>query len=476
MSKNDERGMATKILQPRSTIAWAVISIVAIALAAVAEGVGVPLLGVAIWVLVAAWHVVAAHPGHRALAALVAGLAVLSVGESVLAPGPASGITPLIVVGLGLLALLLDKPKLDDLRGWALPLLLLLVTAALFVLPTVATSDTGRIAKAVGIAALWCALGLLAWKSRNNDEAVQRFFSFVMAVGVVQVAISLCEAAGASGVRALVAANADGFYEVRSNTILGDWTVRTQGTFGYPIPLAAYLAICLVLAFGCRRIALRGRLALMVLFGIGIVLTGSRSGLVAAGAGVVVILLNRMWTSRGDAASRRTLVAVGVAILVLLVGVGYLLVRAIASNDFSLFHRLSMVTSTVNFLLSAGPLPTTFGVGYGGIERAIASGALGAAEAPVIDNAYLSAFLTSGLAGGIVLVALIVAAFIRARSSLIRGAIVACAVSFFFFDALQWHVVAALFFIVVGFASNAKEPVDANVGAAAAERSGTAAA
>lgn len=459
-------------VSPRNGFVWAGIALGTLGVGGVVDAVGLGYVGLALWVSVAAWYVIASGRGTLTPAAIAASIVILAFSESVVSPGPVATVGPLLVLGLVGGALAGDatalRPLLDVLpRSRVLPLVLLLAFAVLFVASTVATADTSRIAKAGGIAAMWAVLAVAGlWMSRSRGEMASRIEPVVLAIGLVQVAISLLEAADAPAIRTWVAANAEGVYDLRLNTILGDWTIRTQGTFGYPIPLAAFLAVALVVVAAGRRPPLV-RLAVAAAFMVGIMLTGSRSGLIAAAAGVSVVLLVRLWEKRGTRDFTRTLgVLVGVTVLGLGVGM-YYFVRALSSGDFSLIHRSSMVSSTFEFLLGAGPLTAVFGVGYGGVERAIASGDLGSVDTPVVDNAYLSAFLNSGILGGLIFVGLVVVSAVVARWAVARGVIVAIGASFFFFDAMQWHAIAALFCVTVGAVAEPPSQSNGRTGAAA---------
>lgn len=405
-------------------------------------------LAASVLYLFAAIAYVALRRRHRVVAALQSSLLVLLVAESVIAPAPVAAYGPILVIVVCLLAMALDRrwPQLS------IPVVLLCSFALVFILSTVGAATGGeRVAKAAGIALMWVVVAAAAATLRDDRPSARRLgLTVVVAAGVQVVIVALETLAGWELVRRWVAANTDGIYELRANTILGDWTIRAQGTLGYPIPLAAFLAVALVVAAVMSGLRRSVRIVLIVAFALGILLTGSRSGVVSAISGVVVYLVLEVHRRGGLRALRRRQlwVAIAATVLALLVA-GYFLVRSLATADFSLFHRASVIDATGQVLFGQGPWKALFGLGYGGIERAFEDGAFGAMGASVTDNAFVSILLLTGLIGG-TLFTLAIAATFWFASNRIRAILVTLVVSFFFFDAMQWHVIAFLLCVCIG--------------------------
>jgi len=386
--------------------------------------------------------------GRRPAAALQVGILVLTVSESVLAPAPIRTLAPLLVVGAIILAMILDR----ELPVWNTTLALMVAIWALVSVTTVLNADLVSSLKAVGVGAMWLAAAVGAQAVRSKVEW-RELWATIMVLASVASAIAILESLlQVAVVRTLVAADATGEYVVRGNTILGDWTNRAQATFGHPIPLAVFLAVALVLAFTVRSVVWPARAALVVTFGLGILLTGSRSAFVAVGVGLLVFAVSRLvMGGSSDRRARELWIPIGVAGVALLAATAYF-VRAAVTSDFSLLHRGSMVSAVWNVLVDQGTWHTLFGGGYTAVADGFASGAFGPTDAPVIDNGLASSLMMLGVAGTACLVIVLAIGVARGTDSM-RAVILTILASFAFFDVLGWHAVSFMLFGAVGLAN-----------------------
>ncbi|MFJ6677539.1 O-antigen ligase family protein [Microbacterium sp. NPDC091382] len=378
------------------------------------------------------------------LAGLGLALTFLGIARSALVPEALAFATPLIALAL-IAATAMPSARSLRVGASALPVV---AVSFLLICSTAARGNSVDWIKSIGIGLLWIfAFVVCANLSRRSSRT---FLKMVIWFGLIQLPIMVFESLiPIAGVRNAIAATSSEGYLIRSNLILGDWTNRAQGTLGYPIAAGNLMALCFALVLFVPRIRPTTRVVGAALFAGGVLMTGTRSGLIAIAIACVV---GGWLYMRGLA---RVWALVGTAIAA--VAVTSFLTSASSSGDFSFEHRFGVVQS-FGALLERPWSEVLFGSGLNSHEAAFRDGYIGASSTWAIDNAYLTIFIASGVVALATLIA-VLARGLLSGDQYLRPAIAVFAVFFLSYDALWWHLSAFLFWAVMGMASRA-DPVD----------------
>lgn len=429
-----------------SKFVWSIGAIVALVLGETMDDFGLSPLSILPLLLLAIAYVLH-DPAARLTSALIASLGLLLISRSVLSTEVLNTTTPLVVAGLIALAIVLDRNLIVP----KLPTALVGALVVLLIVPTVIQADLTTTGKAVGIGAMW--ILLFAASANVTREQGVKILRFIVAVGCAQAVLAIMESLLKLEVvrEFIVGSAADEDYTVRKNVILGDWTNRAQGTLGYPIPFAAFLVVVvMIVLFSVAVRNLRLKVGILVLLGVALALSGTRSAVVAAAAGLGVYCISLAWTAwRTKTKVPGFKWAIGATLLLVVAGIGFF-VRSLLIGDFSLLHRSAVIEGA--FELGTLPLAQVlFGSGYNAAPVLQDMGFFQTENSNAIDNALISQVIVSGVVGLVALIALIVYA-IRRSSHSGRAVIAAIVTFFFFFDVLSWHAITALLFCAIGFA------------------------
>lgn len=366
---------------------------------------------------------------------LLAAIIFLALSRSAIVPESVAYATPVVAFGL---VLVLSLPTLNRLRidrSALAPSFL----GMLLIISTAQGGNTLDWMKAVGISAMW----LVAYIASSSLPRDGRNFvvDALIVIGVIQVVVMVFESiVPVDFVRSYIASTSGSAYIQRPNLILGSWTNRAQGTLGYPITAGAYMAVCFGLACFRKNFDVRVRIAFGALFIFGALMSGTRVAIIA----IVVAFLVGMW--RRTRRFGRVMVVVG--LIASLVAVSNFLSDAAESNDFSFVHRVGIIEG-FGALLQRPLGIVFFGSGLNSHSSVFADGYLQESQTSAIDNAYLMTFVTMGLAAMILLIVVLCWAILTSRPE-IAPAIGALAVMFTSFDALWWHFLAFVFWVLVG--------------------------
>ncbi|MBT2552816.1 O-antigen ligase [Arthrobacter sp. ISL-5] len=378
---------------------------------------------------------------------VVAAFVVLLISRSVILPPWASQVAPLLA------GVLIFAGTVPHIRQFRIPQATLWVFAlvATYVAASAASGITDNFIKSLSIGFLWFMAFFVG--INVDDREKSRFYKSILIFAALETGLAVCETLiGSADIRTLLAATQDGTYTVRPNTILGPWTNRAQGTIGYPIPLGHFLAIALaVVIFSALRLSTLQRvLGGLVLFG-GILLTGTRSGIAAA---VALIAAGVLFTQRGKYSGLRFLVIVVLGAFALIAAVTLLDEDQLAS-DGSFTHRVGVLTS-IGEILRLPAERVLFGSGLNSHEGLFELGYLGTNGTFAVDNGFVTLLIYAGIFG-------LGSFFIITGLALRRGtpdevAIIAGSLTFSMtYDFVNWHLLATLFFGVVGLALS-REP------------------
>ena len=426
---------------------WGTLAVASLAVGKLLETVGMEAVS-PIPLVIAALLLVWLNRSSRIASAMGSSLVLLLLSRSILVPGSLATTAPIwVVIVLGW-ALVLSRERLRMPRNaWALALLSLSLA-----IPSLVQTDTTTSVKALGISIMW----FVVFYSAANLTSLERrlFFRTIVIAGAVEALLAIGETLLQIDVLRtyVVGSIADREYVVRPNTILGDWTNRAQGTTGYPMPFATFIAIAaLTLQFG--RVVSRPWLkyAGLTLFLVALLLSGARSAFVAIALGLAIAIVTLAITARRQGKKMPGLKWMIAAFALLVLFGAAALVKAISTNDFSLTHRSGVIESAAGVF--SLPLPQViFGSGYNSSEQLFASGLLHTTSIAVVDNTLLTQLIFSGVVGLVILCYVIGWAF--AHSGVLGRAVIAAVVaSFFFYDIFVWHLCAFLIFAFVGLAS-----------------------
>ncbi|SDT33635.1 O-antigen ligase family protein [Microterricola viridarii] len=426
---------------------WVAVAVAALALSGILDSGDFSIIA-SVPVVLAALAYVLKSSQSVMVSALIASLVLLAISRSVLTPQSLTTATPVLVVALLGLALAMSWRRLSMPRST----IFVIGLVVLLILPTVVGADLATTAKALGIGTMWFLVFVTA-ANLGVDERQYLLRAFI-GLACITAVIALCETLTEwQFVRDFVAGSATtDSYTVRKNRLLGDWTNRAQATFGYPIPFAAFLCVALLTALLSKAIQRpAARAAIIALLASAILLTGTRSAIAALAAGLAVYCISQLIASRSTGEPLRKLAVplAGTSLLVL-AGVAFLL-RSIATQDFSLLHRSSIVEAAIG-LFALPPLPLLFGSGYNSAAELFEAGILHSDGLQTIDNALISLVIVSGLVG---LAVFVVLALYSLRNSgptgrAVIASLIAC---FLFFDVMSWHAITFLLFVAFGFAT-----------------------
>jgi hypothetical protein len=433
-------------------IVWPVSAILALILGETMDDLGLSPLSVLPLAVLAVAYVLH-DPTARLTSALIASLGLLLISRSVLTTELLNTATPLFVSALIVLAIVMDRTLVLPRLATALVAGLVLMLIA----PTVVQSDLTTTAKAVGIGAMWL-LVVVAASNVTREQGV-KILRFVIALGGAQALLAILESLlKLDLVREFVVGSATGeTYVVRNNVVLGDWTNRAQGTLGYPIPFAAFLVVVLLLVLFSSAIGdLRVKVGIVLLLGVALALSGTRSAVVAVAAGLGVYCACLAWNAwRAKTKVPGLKWAVAATTVLVMAGVAFFL-RSLMTGDFSLLHRSAVIEGA--FELGSLPvLQLLFGSGYNAAPALQAIGYFQTDNSRAIDNAFISQVIVSGLVGLVLLIVVLGYAIWRS-SNAGRAVLVAIVTFFFFFDVLSWHAITALLFLAIGSAFASETP------------------
>ncbi len=315
-------------------------------------------------------------------------------------------------------------------RGSAVPAFLAYIGYAVFISLATLSSSIATIAAALG-AVVVIALVVRKFSSRDFVAMVR----WVVPAAIAQVMIAFAElfllAEPIWGYRNLTSA---GVPVLRFNPFLADTVLRAQGTFGHPIPFALFF---LFTFFLCLAPVLKShgflRIAGITAGLAGLFLSGTRSAALAGLVALVYFLIS----SRGIQAKTRNVALISAVVVTVMIGdfgIRGVIFDLLASD--SLAHRVDGWTLATG-LLGRGMATVLFGTGLNSEGATFAAGYLQQDGFNVIDNQWLTLFVTTGLIGLTLFFIAVLVGWLRAGRPG-RALILAISVMFFSFDVTTW--------------------------------------
>jgi len=423
----------------RLVLAGATLFAVVFASAAIAQGYGVPAVG-----LIAAAAAIAACRRFRlALACSVLPVSLLPV-FAMTSPTRVAGMSLSTAVGLLTLAVVItaligDRPLLAYTRSLSPVLILVVVGLA------TSTPVTDTLKANLGLICVWIAGSLAGAGFASRPEQLQALLWLLAPTAVLAV----LECIGLSN-----------FWATATHaTLFAAWPTfaglhRAFSTFGHPVVAGSLFAMLFVMTTTTRP---GHSIWLTSLYGAATVATLSRSAFLAVGVGVAVAFI---LAPRGR---KPTLVAVTVFATVVLValvalsGLGAALSARFSQNDNA--GRVQSLAIAEASLLSH-PGSVLFGGGFNGAAdyfQSIGGNALtGAATGTLVDNEAITALYDFGLIAILAFISLV--AYFAAQNSrqgryMFLPPLATLTAALFAFDGLSWLSTGFFFFLCVGAVS-----------------------
>ncbi|WP_230671383.1 O-antigen ligase family protein [Rathayibacter sp. Leaf248] len=385
----------------------------------------------------------------RGVAAVVA-LAAVFVGGANTAPVVIQASSQMVGLVVMVVAMIRATQLSTSPRPSAAKLALLLVTAwvGLIAFSALLNDDIGGTLP-IGIAVPVVACAMFSQFSEQDFVVFARLlvlFAFgQVALSVVEFTLSTPPVWGFS----------DSAPNGYPNPLLGEGILRSSGTAGHPIVLSViYLVTFTLLWRNSVQWPLSGRVLALLLIAVGLVISGTRSALLAILVAVVVsaVLAARTFGAR----LRNAIVAVTAAGASLLIpSIRASLDAALAEllNSGSYSHRAGAYESIGELITRRSSFESSFGSGRNSIPDLFDRGFLQQDGFRAVDNQFVNTLGTGGLAAVVVLFTIITLGLI-AGSATSRILILSVVVMFLSFDALTWYAPNMLFFALIGLAGS----------------------
>jgi hypothetical protein len=240
-----------------------------------------------------------------------------------------------------------------------------------------------------------------------------------------------------------------------SNSLLFDAVFREQGLAGHPIVMALILVVAIVLLWrNSAELSNAGRIIVLALLVWGLVISGTRSAIVALVAGILFLAIVNARTL--GARLRNLGLVVVVTALALTNSVVFSYVASVAtglSESGSYSHRAGALEA-VPGLINGLPIGRLFfGSGAGSEPVLFASGFLQQDGFNIIDNQFVTTLVSVGLIG-LALIAILIVRTLLLGTPTTRGLLVVMVVMMNSFDLLRWTGPAIVFFAIVALADS----------------------
>jgi hypothetical protein len=240
------------------------------------------------------------------------------------------------------------------------------------------------------------------------------------------------------------------------NPLVSGDLARAQGLVGHPIILGLVMTFALIFVWrNSIRANVAIRIALSLGFSFGIVLSGTRSAVLAVALGLVFLII--FTPSRMSGRVRNVIILTILAIPASLnatvrsyvVGI----VEGLATSG-SYTHRAGAFDSIPNLLSDLrSPFEVLLGSGVGAEGPLFAKGLLQQDGLNVVDNQLVTTLIVGGLIGAAILLAIILISAGQG-STLVRAMLLIIVILGNAFDLIRWPGPALIFFLVVAMAAN----------------------
>lgn len=277
--------------------------------------------------------------------------------------------------------------------------------------------------------------GLLAWVVSTVDPTELRIvYAFIAATAAFQVALA--------GLELTVLPEPIWGYVggARDNPFVNNELIRTQGTFGHPIPFAVFCGFSLLIAWsnpgGWSQ---KWRLINLSIAVTGLAFSGTRSAVFSIAIGLLVHIALSASLARW-LRSVVVLAAIGVLLINIDVGIARVMTELFQSGSFS--HRLGGLESVPALLEKRPPLEVWFGNGFGSAGQLYDRHLMHQIYMRTVDNMLVYALGTMGIVGlGALLALSVVTAALADRTG--RAILAMVFAMYFSFDLWTWFNIGA---------------------------------
>lgn len=230
------------------------------------------------------------------------------------------------------------------------------------------------------------------------------------------------------------------------NTLLGG--LRSQVTFGHPLPFGFFVVIALGLLLRVVRPPALVRWPIIMLFGVAMVFAGSRNSLLLAVLLVLLFGAARLTAVRLLWGGLLGSIAVVLALLTERIPVEFF-DEFLGSGSYT--HRLAVVDAFGQLLTRQSFRDVVLGNGAGSLPSLYAQGLLQTDGFNVVDNQFVSALAQGGLIAMVALAALLIRPLF-ARDPYWRAAVLVVLTNCMIYDWFGWPSSATVAFFVLGCA------------------------
>lgn len=349
----------------------------------------------------------------------------------------------LLISGMPAIGAILSHRKLAGRKSSPVPFAIavaygIAVILSIFTSPAFDSSAAVLLAPAVPAIVMTFVGGLL---TRREMLALLRV---VCGIAVVQALLAIAEVQGHEPWAVSLAATQDVGYLIRPNLVLLG-LLRASGTMGHPILLGVICSVAWIFVFArtVRRMPLK--IALLALLSWGVLLSGSRSSLVALGVAVIIYFAHKH-----SSMSRKIRTLILIAVIPLMwFYVNAAVQDARVLSPFSLSNRVGAWARFVGALSRPG------------IEPLFGENSSFSLET-VADNQFLTTLGRYGVVGILILIAALVYA-ITSRSPVFSAVTASIGFMFLSFDVLSFSFPTLLFWLFVGASRSAAAFPEASV-------------
>jgi hypothetical protein len=279
-------------------------------------------------------------------------------------------------------------------------------------------------------------LALLLGSFSQHLDSVNRLIVYraVVLLACLQVGMGLIELIYLKGpIWGIREFDASGHGIMLYNPLLPGYIPRIEGTTGQPIILSTLLAVAAILVIsGAARLGRWPSIAALAIFATGLVLSGTRSAIVALVAGIVYLIIQTR-----DPVKR--LIGIGSSCILLVAFLALPFTQSAIQelvNSGSFTHRLGAIEATGR-LLARPPFESLFGLGSRAQSEYYERGLLQHSGLEAVDNQFVSALTFSGVVGLVVLLVALLRGYLQAGTTE-RTLLLMMVGMFLSFDVLLW--------------------------------------
>lgn len=390
--------------------------------------IGAAALGVALALLVR--HAVVSRRSRGVLAVFSLAAVALGGGQS----APDAVMSAALVVAMAFLAVAAVGRRRHTGAGLRTGLVIALYGANVVV---TAIASPGAVSAIVWIAGIAVLVVLAAVRFTEQDR--RTFLIGVVVLAIVQTGFAAYEVFVAGRPVFWDYTTVEGGLGGLPNPLLGGESVRVAGTMSHPIVLATLLAVASIVTLAASGTSPWIRWPVIVTLLGGILLSGTRSAIIA----LVIAAFFLLCTSDRRGRVARVVIGITLGAVALVFSAEDLLRSADALFNSGSFTNRNSALETAPALLLRPITEVAFGSGFDSEAVLRERGYLAQNGFVSVDNQLVTSLATQGLLGFVLVVTLLVVWF-RGGDRLQRALAIAMCVFYFTFDDLRWPAVIVL--------------------------------